>query len=136
MRPSLLNSSSYCLVVEAELLTVNRERQIHHQARAKIVKRARRLAHAIAIEERIPPLGRVDAEFWFGQHLSKLADPGAHYPSAKAVLDGIVDAGILEDDDGRFVRSVTMQGPYRAPHDETLCILRPVGQCPTLEESP
>jgi hypothetical protein len=47
------------------------------------------------------------------QAKGRLADAGAHFPSAKAVLDGIVDAGILEDDDGRYVLELRMIAPIR-----------------------
>lgn len=43
-----------------------------------------------------------------------LADPGGHMPTLKACVDGLRDAGWLEDDNGRFVAAVTMFPPVRA----------------------
>ena len=38
-------------------------------------------------------------------------DPGACLPAVKAVVDGAVDAGLLEDDDYRYVRAVILNAP-------------------------
>lgn len=44
---------------------------------------------------------KVDIAVWKGQ--GRRYDPANLYPTAKAVLDGMVDAGVLVDDDYRHV---------------------------------
>lgn len=40
-------------------------------------------------------------------------DVGACLPAVKAVIDGIVDAGGLDDDHAEIVRSITLRAPER-----------------------
>jgi len=44
---------------------------------------------------------------------STLPDTGNDYATAKAILDGLVDAGVLWDDDGEHVTAITMFAPVR-----------------------
>lgn len=44
-------------------------------------------------------------------------DPAACAPHVKAAVDGLVDAGVLSDDDGDRVRSVTFNPPEVVGHN-------------------
>ena len=96
------------------LLTTNRERAGSRFVRAANVAEWRRSAQFVAREKKIPRLEVVIAEFRPFQAKGRLADAGAHFPSAKAILDGVVDAGVLEDDDPRYVVAITMHAPVRS----------------------
>lgn len=50
-------------------------------------------------------------------------DPGAAFPAYKAALDGVRDAGVLPDDDGRYVRSVTFYPPVKKTYDALELVL-------------
>lgn len=47
-----------------------------------------------------------------------LMDTGNCYPSVKAAIDGLVDAGILPDDKAENVESITMLAPRAAKKGE------------------
>jgi hypothetical protein len=44
---------------------------------------------------------------------NRRADAANRYPTAKAVIDGIVDAGVLDDDSDRYVTGVMMKAGAR-----------------------
>jgi hypothetical protein len=56
----------------------------------------------------------------------KLPDIGACYPAVKAAVDGLVDAGVLADDDGRHVRSLVFYPPEWGEEDEVRLVLHPI----------
>lgn len=77
---------------------INANGRLHHHAKAKLTKAWRQAAHAAA-------LGRTFAGQRAGITVAirfptnHRRDVGNYYPTAKAILDGLVDAGLLEDDD-------------------------------------
>ena len=92
---------------------MNKERTVHHMVRAKITKEWRAAFSEIAQMEMMPRLvavkivvqpyllsGRYRQDVCFG-----LA------PLAKAAIDGIVDAGVLLDDNSNIVRELTFRAP-------------------------
>jgi crossover junction endodeoxyribonuclease RusA len=121
-------STSYHLSVPAPLLTTNRERSGHWHTRADIVRQTRESAYWLAKQMWIPAMEKVIVEFYPHQAKGRLADAGAHLPSAKAALDGIVDAGVLPDDSPKYVVMMAMHAPQRADKDRMDVVLVP---CPT-----
>lgn len=62
----------------------------------------------------ILPVG-VEALIW--QPTAGLADPAAHFPLVKSLLDGVVDAEVLPDDGPRYVSWTRLWSPTK---DSTL----------------
>ena len=79
--------------------------RLHRQQEAKITKAWREAAQA-ATPEAGPVEGRVRVVAYVWKPRRGRYDPGNFYPTAKACMDGIVDAGLLVDDDW-----VHMDGP-------------------------
>ncbi|MFF2571138.1 hypothetical protein [Streptomyces sp. NPDC058084] len=79
------------------LMTSN-ERLYHLQRsdRTRALRQAARIATQVA---RVPHLERAYVTCYLRARDRRRRDPGNWYPSAKAALDGIVDAGVLTDDD-------------------------------------
>lgn len=111
-KPKKNKNGAYVLEVWGEMWTANKERTIHHYTRAKKVKewrtaactaaKARRLPHMEAIEVRFTP-HRVDKR--------GMADTGGHFPVVKAIIDGLVDAGVLTGDGPDTVRRLVFEAP-------------------------
>ncbi len=105
----------FALFVPGRLFTVNGERKLHRHARSELVRWWRdefaRLARDCAME----PLDCVDIIVKPVQRLGRLGDAGGHAPVAKAAIDGLVDAGVLKDDDGRYVATIIYHAPQRGP---------------------
>ncbi|MEV7512039.1 hypothetical protein AB0O57_29195 [Streptomyces sp. NPDC091201] len=86
------------LMPYSELLTSNQ--RLHHMAVHRIRKRLRADAAAVARAQLVPGLDR--AAVFYALHprpINRKRDPGNWAPSAKAYVDGFVDAGVLPDDD-------------------------------------
>jgi crossover junction endodeoxyribonuclease RusA len=89
----------------------NRAGNLHYK-RAKVVAVWRQAARAQAIKTKVPRLGpvRIIAECCFLDRRKR--DPGNYTDTAKAAIDGLVDAGVLEDDSAAYVLGPDMRlGP-------------------------
>lgn len=95
-------------------LTLNEERTLHWAKVSDIKKTWRESGGwaAVAVKHSQPrpttPCG-VEVQIW--QPTAKLADHGAHFPLAKAFLDGLVDADVLPDDGPAYVAWMRMWAP-------------------------
>jgi hypothetical protein len=69
----------------------------------------RRLAQEAIPEGASPFLGRVRIVASVWKPTDNRWDPGNWYPTAKACVDGIVDAGIIPDDNWRLVEGPDMR---------------------------
>lgn len=102
----------YVVEVWGEMWTANKERTLHHFTRAKKVKEWRNAACVCARARRIPKLKAVEIRFTpYRTDKRGLADTGGHFPVAKAVIDGLVDAGILTGDGPHIVRRLIFEAP-------------------------
>ena len=63
----------------------------------------------------VPAYGHLRVRVTPYQAKGRLADAGAHLPCAKAAIDGLIDAGVLPDDDPRYVGAITLVAPQRGP---------------------
>lgn len=90
---------SYVLRFEERPWTTNAERQMHKYERAAKVAEWRRAFFSLAKEQQIPLIGNVHVKVTpYHKDRRWVADVGNVFPSFKAALDGIVDAGCLVDD--------------------------------------
>ena len=89
----------------------------HWTARARITKEWREMGHKRALEARIPRLARARIDVQWLPPTRARHDPANAAPMIKALVDGIVAAGVLDDDD-----SAHLDGPH-----VTLGPLTPVG---------
>ena len=92
--------------------TANTERRWHHQTRARHVRETRERWYWLAKEAKIPPLtkARISATPLLTDRRS-MPDVAACYPYVKAAIDGLVDAGVLPDDDPAHLTSLTFHIP-------------------------
>lgn len=110
-------SNEFSLFVPGEIWTINTERKLHHHARAKLVEPMREAAKLLCQnkmrQNKIAPFERlVEVTFRPMQKPGGvIADTANHLPACKAVLDGIVDAGLICDDTPRYVGAQTFVPP-------------------------
>lgn len=92
--------------------TTNAERSGNRWERAKLTKEWRQAFCALASQLRPEPLAwcDVEVELWHATRRG-VQDTGACHPAVKAAIDGIVDAGVLEDDTPDIVRSIRFHAP-------------------------
>lgn len=103
-------------------ITVNAERKGNRWDRATHTKEWREAFTWIARKERIPKMKWVKVTVQPYQKRGRLQDVAACLPSAKAAIDGLVDAGILPDDSGEYVRMVTFLPCVRGEDQLTLIV--------------
>ncbi|MFI6054106.1 hypothetical protein ACIBCO_28945 [Streptomyces violascens] len=79
------------------LLLLNSNQRLHHHRRAELTKVLRRAAWAAS--RGVPHLDRVHIIGVLHPADRQRRDPANWYPSFKACVDGLVDQGVLDDDD-------------------------------------
>jgi hypothetical protein len=87
------------------LITSNQ--RLHHMQLYRLNKNLKDVSFWLARKQRIPHLERARIDGFLMTRDLRRRDPGNWYPTLKACLDGIVSAGVLDDDDWRHV-----DGPY------------------------
>lgn len=96
------------IVIPAPASFINSNDRRHRMAEAKLTKAWRQAAYVAC--RNIGPLNwpvQITVEVW--KPRANRYDPGNLYPSAKACLDGIVDAGLLPDDSYKQVHGPDMR---------------------------
>tara|TARA_R110002020_G_scaffold128694_3_gene288389 strand:- start:527 stop:937 length:411 start_codon:yes stop_codon:yes gene_type:complete len=92
--------------------TMNAERSWHWSKRASRTRETRERFGWLALEKKIPKLKYASIDIIpITETASSLADVAACYPAAKAAIDGIVDVGIIPDDSGKYLKSITFWSP-------------------------
>ncbi|MFD8469044.1 hypothetical protein ACFV10_28550 [Streptomyces cyaneofuscatus] len=85
------------LPVNTQLINAND--RMHPVKRAPYIKAIRQTAWALARRNKLPTLQRAHVFYVIHPDTeTRRRDPGNWSPSAKAAIDGLVDAGILPDD--------------------------------------
>jgi len=99
---------TWTLTYEARPHNTNSERQGNRHKRAAWVAEWRAAFRLLALEHHIPPLDAITATVRpVYPNRRSLPDVAACAPSAKAAIDGIVDAGVLPDDAAAYLHAVT-----------------------------
>ena len=83
--------------------TTNKERNLHHHQRAKLVKEWRTAFKELALEAGIPALPKINVSVTPILPDRRVQDTAACNPAAKAAIDGIVDAGVIPDDTPEYL---------------------------------
>lgn len=113
---------TWMLSYQRKPVTVNVERAGNRWNRAAHTKEWREAFAWIAKKERLPKMRWVNVTVQPYQKRGRLQDVAACLPSAKAAIDGIVDAGVLPDDSGEYVRMVTFLPCVRGDDQLTLIL--------------
>jgi len=103
--------------------SLNTERREHWSARASSTATWRQAFWALAKKQRIPTLGKVTISVEVESANRRLADCGACWPSIKGAVDGLVDAGVLDDDGPSHVLAVTLHAPRFTGRDALVLVL-------------
>lgn len=81
------------------LQLLNSNQRPHPMVRAKLTRALRAAGRDAAAAVGIPRLERAYVIAELRPNDRRRRDPGNWYPAAKGVVDGLVDAGVLDDDD-------------------------------------
>lgn len=83
------------------LLSINEQNRKGHWRRHAVTTHWRPLVAAKAM--RLPRMQRAHIVVEFRHTDNRIRDTGNLYPTAKACVDGLVDAGVIPGDDDRYV---------------------------------
>ena len=96
----IVRPASWRITLPPKINLINANQNLHFRRKADLVKVIRNAAWAMARHSNIPALQRAHIFFVVHPDTSiQRRDPGNWAPSAKAAVDGLVDAGVLPDDD-------------------------------------
>lgn len=112
----------YILTYEKRPVTTNAERAGNRWGRAAHTREWRDAYAWIAKRERIPRMRWINVTVQPFQKRGRLQDTAACNPSVKAAIDGLVDAGVIPDDSGDYVRMITFLPCVRGTDQLTLII--------------
>jgi crossover junction endodeoxyribonuclease RusA len=112
----------YILSYPKRPMTTNAERAGNRWGRAEHTKEWRESFGWIARKEKIPRMKWINVTVQPFQKRGRLQDTAACNPSVKAAIDGLVDAGIVPDDSGEYVRMITFLPCMRGDDQLTLII--------------
>ncbi|MGV9383578.1 hypothetical protein ACWDRB_47730 [Nonomuraea sp. NPDC003707] len=97
----------WVLEMPAGMELLNSNHRYHWRKENRIKKPLRETACWLARAARIPAMQRARMVAVYEPPDRRRRDPANLYPSWKAVVDGVVDAGVLPDDDSKH-----LDGPY------------------------
>jgi hypothetical protein len=99
-----MNARTWTVALPVGFQLVNANKRMHHMAKARLVKDIRYGASLFAGLAGVPALKRAHVVCEYCPPDRRRRDVHNLFPSAKAAVDGLVDAGVLPDDsDGYLV---------------------------------
>ncbi|MFJ3663127.1 hypothetical protein ACIPPM_21980 [Streptomyces sp. NPDC090119] len=127
-------SQSFTISLPPGLPLLNANRRVHHHVRAtrtrelraaaiEAVAGHRDLMAALAAAKSGPLFTRARIVAYLRPARAGRADPANWYPSFKAVVDGLVDAGLLEDDDHTRLIGPDMRLGSRTPGGQLVLVI-------------
>lgn len=102
-------SRSWSVALPAGLPLLNANRRQHHMAKARLTRAIRDVAHMLARSDRVPALERAHIVCEYRPPDRRRRDVHNLFPSAKAAVDGLVDAGVLPDDSDEYLTGPDMR---------------------------
>lgn len=102
-------------------LWLSANQRLHWAPKAQRTKALRVLGRANARTLQVPPLGTSHVAAFIGYPRNGKADPANAAPTVKALIDGLVDAGVWPDDDSTHVIGPTyLRGNKCDPNTHTV----------------
>lgn len=94
---------------------MNDERKLHWRALSGIHADWRKAGAQACLLERPPKMEQAFITTWTQYPKGTLPDADAHAPTLKCLLDGIVDAGVLPNDNREYVKAILFLASVKGP---------------------
>jgi crossover junction endodeoxyribonuclease RusA len=119
--------NSYLVELPVGLQLINANDRDHWRKSAGKTATIRSVARGQA--RGIPRLGKVKIKVVYYAPDNRRRDVSNLFPSCKAAIDGIVDAGVLKDDNDKFVVALEIvRGEYNIPKGQLVIEIIEVGE--------
>jgi crossover junction endodeoxyribonuclease RusA len=118
--------NSYHVALPVGLQLMNSNDRVHWSKRAKVSSLIRTTARGLCKD--IPKgLLKVKIRAVYYAPDNRRRDVSNLFPSVKAAVDGLVDAGVIKDDNDKFVVALEMvRGEYNVPRGQLVIEIFPV----------
>jgi hypothetical protein len=108
--------NTWTVELPAGIPLLNANRRQYWAAKAKLTRALREAALVCARRDHVPALDRAHIVVEYRPGDRRRRDVHNLYPSAKAAVDGLVDAGVLPDDADQYLVGPDMRlGPVEKP---------------------
>ena len=99
--------------------------QFNYRQRNDLVQEWRQAFFYLAKEQKIPRLDRIKVLAWPLLRDRRVQDVGACIPAVKSAIDGLEDAGVIDEDDPRHVSMIAFGAPLQLqPYDALRIIIQ------------
>ncbi|GII84564.1 hypothetical protein Ssi03_25540 [Sphaerisporangium siamense] len=113
--PEPSQGRTWTVVLPAGLGLLNANDRLHHHVKARLTAALRLAGRQAALAAEVPAIERAHIIGRYCPPDRRRRDVGNLYPSFKAAIDGLVDAGVLPDDDDEHLIGPDMRlGPVVA----------------------
>lgn len=103
---------TYSLQYNAKPWLMNEDKRLHPMTRHRLIEAWRDTFTTLARTQRVPHMDRVRITVVHHRpDRRSMPDHCAPMPAFKAALDGIVQAGVLDDDSPKYIEAVTFVAP-------------------------
>lgn len=117
------NERRWTLVHEARPVTLNAERAAHWRHHRQLTAEWRQAFAWLARAHHLPAMQRIAVTATPVLSDRRAQDVGACFPSVKAAVDGLVDAGVIPDDTPAHVVRLTFETPVLGARVNSLRLL-------------
>jgi crossover junction endodeoxyribonuclease RusA len=107
--PETATARSWTLEFPPGMRLLNANDRLHWAPKAERTAELRKAGWAIAKQQKVPALARAHVLALIRPATGGRCDPANFYPSVKAAVDGLVDAGVLSDDDAAHLDGPDMR---------------------------
>lgn len=110
-----MSARSWTLDIPAPAPWLNANERGHWSKRSGTIRLWRDAAHVYATKARLPGLGKVRIEAVLSFADKRRRDPHNYYPTLKAIIDGLVDYGLIPDDSDEYLIGPDIRMVQAAP---------------------
>lgn len=105
-----MSGRSWTLKIPAPGPLLNANKRMHGRAAAATVKSWRDASYTYAQAAKLPALGRARITATLHFQDKRRRDDHNYFPTVKAIIDGLVDYGLLPDDSREYLLGTTICG--------------------------
>ena len=97
----------YIIPMSYDRPPLHANQRLHRMQEARIISEVRNEIAWRARAKKMKDLGRIRVQLVWRPAVNRVRDAANIWPTQKACLDGLRDAGVVPDDDGRYVEEHT-----------------------------
>lgn len=110
-----MSGRTWTVELPAGLTLLNANQRLHWSRKAELTRNIRAAAYVCTRHVKVPRLRRISVVAEYRPPDRRRRDVHNLYPSAKAAVDGLIDAGVLPDDSDRYLVGPDMRAGEVAP---------------------